>query len=436
MTGRADRSRLHHAWVVYTTVLVINGALLVAPLYPIYARLFGFSALTTALIFAAYAATLVPTLLVGGPLSDVVGRRPLLLVAVGASVAGGVAFLAARDVAWLFVGRALQGVGVGAASAVAAAAVTELLPGRDRRRAAVVVSSATVLGAAPGPLLAGVLAEFAPAPRRLVFVVPIVLLAPAVVALGRWAEPPTPARLARADGPGRTAGAGRRPAWVPHRPSVPRPMLGAFAGAAAVAFLGWSLGSLFQALVPSLVGQVLRTRNSALVGAVVALHISGGGVAQALRRNAPYRRSQGQSLVLLVVGLGALVATGETASVGLMLLASLVSGAGVGLAFQSALAEVNVLAPDARRGEVVSLLYVVMYGGSGLLTIGVGLLAVRTGLLPAFRLAAALVAVLASALLVRLLVSRGDAPRPVAVPAGAGTDAAGAPAPRAAGGGS
>lgn len=406
MTGRADRGRLRHAWVVYTTVLVLNGALLVAPLYPIYARLFGFSSLTTALIFATYAATLVPTLLIAGPLSDLIGRRPLLLVSIAAGLAGAVAFLAARDTAWLFVGRALQGVAVGAASAVATAAVTELLPGRDRRRAALIVSTATVFGTSPGPLLAGLLVQVAPAPRRLPFLVPMVLLVPAIVALARWVEPATAARLALADRPQPAEPVHRhRPAWVPHRPSVPRPMLGAFAGAAAIAFLGWTLGSLFQALVPALVGEILDTRNSALVGAVVSLHIVSGGVAQALRRSTPYRRTQGQSLALLIVGLGVLVATGETGSVVLMLLASLLTGAGVGMAFQSALAEVNVLAPDTRRGEVVSLLYVVMYGGSGLITITVGLMAVRIGLFPAFRLAAAFVVLMASMLLVRILLA-------------------------------
>jgi len=64
---------------------------------------------------------LLPALLLLGSLSDVVGRRPVLLVGLGAACAGLGLFAAARGTAWLFAARVLQGVAVGAVSAVAVA---------------------------------------------------------------------------------------------------------------------------------------------------------------------------------------------------------------------------------------------------------------------------------------------------------------------------
>src|ERR1051326_8097712 len=68
-------------WVAW--LVVMTGANLAAPLYAVYARDFHFSSLVLTLIFTLYAATLVPSLLLFGRLSDRFGRRPVLLVGLG-----------------------------------------------------------------------------------------------------------------------------------------------------------------------------------------------------------------------------------------------------------------------------------------------------------------------------------------------------------------
>src|SRR5215813_4401924 len=51
------------------------------PLYPIYQARWGFSAITTTVVFGAYAIAVLAALLIVGGLSDHLGRRPVLLVA-------------------------------------------------------------------------------------------------------------------------------------------------------------------------------------------------------------------------------------------------------------------------------------------------------------------------------------------------------------------
>src|SRR4051812_22042174 len=52
------------------------------PLYATYQQAFGFSSITLTVIFAVYALAVLASLLVGGRLSDHVGRRPVLIVTI------------------------------------------------------------------------------------------------------------------------------------------------------------------------------------------------------------------------------------------------------------------------------------------------------------------------------------------------------------------
>src|SRR5437868_14323429 len=154
-------------WV--TWLVLMAGANLATPLYAVYAHRFHFSSLVLTAIFAAYAFVLVPALLVFGRLSDRFGRRPVMLAGLLMACGGLVLFAAAQGTAWLFAARALQGLAVGMISGPATAALVEFDPLRDEQRPALLAGLAQAGGSAAGPLLAGVLAEWAPAPRQLSF---------------------------------------------------------------------------------------------------------------------------------------------------------------------------------------------------------------------------------------------------------------------------
>src|SRR6202020_2941315 len=62
------------------------------PLYAIYQQRWGFSPITTTIVYGAYALTVLASLLTLGRLSDYVGRRPVLLTALAVQVAAMVVF--------------------------------------------------------------------------------------------------------------------------------------------------------------------------------------------------------------------------------------------------------------------------------------------------------------------------------------------------------
>jgi MFS family permease len=385
-------------WVVGAAYMVtMLGTTLPTPLYPLYAHRYGISAAGLTTIFAAYALTVLIVLLGFGPRADRFGRRRVLLLALTLTGLSALDFLLASNEAALFAGRVLSGVAAGLYTAEGPAALTELHPDRDTRAAALVSTAASVAGLGLGPLLAGVLAQYAPDPLRLAFAVELALVAASLLAVRSVPQPEPPRERARA---GR-AGAGARGVGVP---AALRP---AFVRAATVALCGFALLGLFTSLVPSLLAGELHTTNHALAGAVAALVLGASAASQLALRRVPDRGAVGSGAVLVAAALALVVLAAVSGSVLLLVAAALVGGLGQGLSFMGSLAVVNRQAPDTHRGSVVSAYFVAAYLGLAVPVLGLGLLAVPLGLAKAILVFAAVLAPLA------LLVA-ADTVRPVA----------------------
>ncbi|HET6503740.1 MAG TPA: MFS transporter [Amycolatopsis sp.] len=385
MTTVPARGRFSFAGLAFALGVLILGTNLPSPLYSVYAQRFGFSPLTITLIVSVYVVTLVPALLVCGSLADSAGPRFVLLPALVIAVAGAVVFATAGSTVWLFVARALQGVAVGAASGPLVAALVATEPTGNHGRASFVGSLVTTVGAGAGPVFAGALAQYAPAPLVLSFVVEIVLLLVAfraVLTLPARARSGTRLHL--------------------RRPRIPAGTRGSFAVAAAVSFLSWAVAYIVLALVPSYVESGLRTHNLLLGGASSGMLLLCAALAQVVfgRRRFP---AMPAGLVLLIAGLAGIVVAGMLSSIPLLLVTVAVTGIGQGLGFLGALRRVNALAPAETHASVASAFYVVTYLGGGGPVIVVGLLAIPLGLVLAVQSAALAVAAVCLVTLVVLL---------------------------------
>ncbi|POX38762.1 MFS transporter [Streptomyces sp. Ru73] len=387
-TDQDTRARPGGRWrfwgAAYALLILLTGTNLPTPLYREYQAQFGFSPLVVTLIFAAYVAALIPSLLVAGPLSDAVGRRKVLLPAVVLAALGSMVFALAEGTAWLFAARILQGLALGAASGPLTASLAELEPTGNRRKAALVATVASVGGLGLGPVLAGLLAQYAPAPHVLPFVVEIVLLVPAAAVI--IALPVT------------------RPAtrWRPRRPEVPTEARGAFATSGTAGFLAFTVIGLFLTLIPTYVTTLSGSKNLLLGGAAVALMLACSVLAQLVAYGRPARALELTGLPLLATGLVALALAGAVSSLTLLLIATVVAGTGQGLVFLGGLTAVSQAAAAERHAEVLSSFYVIVYLGVGLPVIGVGFLATVAGLLAAVQYFAGGVALLCVTVLIVL----------------------------------
>src|ERR1044072_5034164 len=97
-------------WVLTVLLsLFLFAASAPSPLYALYAQKWLFSSATVTLIYAVYAAGALPALLVTGRLSDHLGRRPVVMLALVIQIVAVIAFIRADGIGYLYLGRVLQG---------------------------------------------------------------------------------------------------------------------------------------------------------------------------------------------------------------------------------------------------------------------------------------------------------------------------------------
>lgn len=358
------------------------GSTLLTPLYPLYRHAFGFSDVTLTLVYAAYAIGNLAALFFFGRLSDQMGRRRVCLPAIALGVIASLIFLFAMATPWLFVGRMLSGLAIGAAAAAASAWAVELL--HDRQRASALVTIANMLGVAVGPLFAGLLAEFAPAPLRTSYVGHVLLLA-----LVAWLIAKLPETVERP-----------LPRWrdASYRPrlGVPREVRGKFLSPAACGFATFALGGYYAALVPAWLADELSIASPAISGAIVAaLYAIAAGVI-VVTRALPSRAALLGGLILLMPSAGLLLLAQLKTSMVALLAATLFGAGAVALGYRGTLEVVNDIAPETQRAEIIASYMVACFLGNALPVIGVAVLSQIVGATPAYVVFATTIVVLAA----------------------------------------
>jgi MFS family permease len=387
-------SRAGFVAATYAFWATMVGTTLPTPLYVIYQQRFGLSELIITVIFATYAAGVIAALLLFGRISDVVGRRPVLLVGLVMSALSAVVFLLAQGLAPLLAGRFLSGLSAGIFTGTATAALVDLAGQESRGRATLVAAVANMGGLGCGPLLAGILAQLAPLPLRLSYWADLGLLIPALAGVLLMPEVVQPHD---------------RPKLRIQRLSVPPQAREAFIPAALAGFAGFAVMGLSTAVTPAFLGQVLGIQSEIVVGAVVFGVFAASVLGQLLLERFSQRTAMVAGCAGLIAGMGLLAAGLGASSLALLVLGATLAGGGQGLSFRAALAAVNQASPPGRRAEVASSFFIVAYLAISIPVIGEGVLAQAAGLRSAGIAFAGVVAVLAG-LVVAMLVSREGIP--------------------------
>ncbi|WP_046498326.1 MFS transporter [Streptomyces odonnellii] len=363
-TGGSRRPGYPAAAAVFA--IGMTGTTLPTPLYGLYQEELGFSELTVTVVFAVYAIGVIAVLLLAGNFSDEAGRRPVLLIALGFSAASALCFLFEGGLPLLFTGRLLSGFSAGLFSGTATATVLELAPPGREARAGLAATAANMGGLGCGPLLSGLLAQYAPWPLRLPFLVHLTLVG--VASVLTWLLPETVRHPKR---------------WPRPRPqglSVPPEVRGVFAPSALAAFAGFALLGLFTAVTPSFLSRTLGVHDLAVSGAVVFSVFLASTAGQALLGRVGVRRALPGGCHILVIGLLLVGASLAVESLPLLVAGALCGGFGQGLAFRAGMAAVGGAAPPEHRGGTISAFFVVAYAGISLPVVGVGALTLWLGL--------------------------------------------------------
>lgn len=317
------------------------------PLYATYATEWGFSPITTTVVFGVYALAVLAALLVLGRVSDHVGRRPVLFSALGAQTLAMVVFATAAGVPSLLAGRVLQGVATGAALGAIGAGMLDL----DRERGTIANAVAPGTGTALGALASGFIVQFLPAPTHLVYVLLAGLFVVQAVGVGFVGE------TAR-----REPGAAR--SLVPEL-RLPRPLRRPVLLAAPVLFAVWALAGFYGSLGPSLVAGLAHSNSEVFAGLSLFVLAGVAALSGLIFRQLPARAAMNLGIGALLLGTGGTLLAISIGSTIVFFLSTAVSGVGFGSGFQGGIRTVVPLAAPEERAGVLSILYGVSYLGMG-----------------------------------------------------------------------
>jgi MFS family permease len=330
----------HHRRVGFLLFAAGWGANHFATLLIVYRTTLGLSASSLGFLYGAYALGLAPGLVLAGKLSDGRGRRALVLpasaLAIGASLLltfGGHGF------ALLLGGRLLYGLAMGSIMSPGSVWVQELSPvGKGPRRATLALSA----GFGLGPLVSGVLAEFAPAPMVLPYLAHATAQAIALTIVRPVRETARPGRRDRLQ---------REDVTLLLRLLPMAPWVFAFA-------------AVTVAILPGIL-RPLVSRPSLFAGFAVVTTLFTGVLVQPLTARIG-RRSDIVGLTLGIVGIALGATTVALSLPALLFVSAVFLGAGYGLVVTSGLREIEDRVPAERRGIVVGIYYVLTYVGFAL----------------------------------------------------------------------
>jgi len=322
-----------------------------APMLQVYRGELGFSAGRVDLLFGLYAFGLVPGLLVGGRLSDRVGRRPVVLPFVVLSPVTSVLLMTGHgSVAAMAVARLLAGACSGFVFGSASAWVEELSAdapaGAGARRATVAMSSGFGLSAVVGPL-----AQWAPHPLWVPYL-PQVLLGASAALLGMRA-------------PETVRGGARTPLL-----RIPREVRSARFLLVVAPLAPWvfAVTTIAGIVLPQFVHRGGALLGPAFVGLVNAVTLVTGVAVQPLARRIERRHAlragfAGMGLAAAGLAIG-LLAVGAGSQV-LVVAAAVPLGAAYGTIFVSVLRETERLAQPGERGATIAICIAITYLGFG-----------------------------------------------------------------------
>jgi hypothetical protein len=331
--------------VAPATVLLAWGGNHFTPLLLMYRQVDGYSSFEVDLFLAFYILGLVPGFLIGGPLADRHGRKRVMAAGIVTSAIGSaVLAVGASSAYWLCAGRLVIGLSVAAAMVAGTAWIEELSqephdePSKasGARRASLALTAGFGIGAG----VSGALAQWAPAPTVLPYVVQVALLLAAAIPL-RWA-------------PETVAGAERTTSLADDL-RIPRASRARFLRV-VVPSAPWAFGALAIAYVvaPALVGSQVGEDRVAFATLLTVVALGTGALTQPLVGKIALATG-GRQLVLGLglTFLGVVLCAIEAAvlSPALAVVIALVMGVGYGISIVSGLLEVQRMAgPDDLAG--------------------------------------------------------------------------------------
>jgi MFS family permease len=346
-------------WVV---LMMSCGATFISSLFPLYGEHFRLNSLEITILFAVYAAMLLPTLLVVGARGSAWGLKRVLRYSIWISIASTLLFIVSSNVMMLYGARILEGIAYGAFTGTASAFLLKQTA-QNKVGTAIKLSGIIVnIGFGLGPAISGLIIQYVHMmPLRLPYWFLLVMLVSSLVVLEilpNHEETQSQKRVKAKISLG--------------VPNNIRSQFWSFVGLPI--FTVFTLGGIVFSLIPSFVKNVIHTNNLSISGLLILVLLGGGAFMQFFPwpRNPVTRMRLG--ILALIMGSWIIVFSGQQGSLFLLWAGILIQAIGAGWTFQVALRFASQLPKPEERPRVISAFYFSAYSGFIVPPIGVGVL--------------------------------------------------------------
>lgn len=334
-----------------------------APLYQIYQQLWHFSPVILTLIFSTYAFVLLLSLLIVGSLSDFIGRRPVIILAIALQIISMSFFLFATDISMLFIARGIQGI----ATALAVSSIGAALLDLSKTMGPLINSISPMFGMAVGAIIACLVLQYSEIPLQLIF---IILISIYLVELFLTCF--TTESIIKRSG-----------AFASFKPQIAVPAAAKFAliCISPVNIALWMVSGFFLSLMPSLLSQAFQIHSAWLNGLAFCTLTLSGAMGILLLRHAASIFILKFGAISLIIGISLLVVAINWVNIALLFLGALIAGLGFGTSFMGAIRVVMPLARPEERAGLMTAFYVESYLAFSIPAIIAGLMVKQIGLI-------------------------------------------------------
>ncbi|WP_227872362.1 MFS transporter [Paenibacillus albus] len=342
-------------------LLMSCGATYISSLFPVYGEHYKLSSLEITILFAVYAAILLPTLLIVGARGSYWGLKKVMRISIWLSIASTLLFIASTDVWMLYVARILEGIAYGAFTGVASGFLLKQTAA-DKAGTALKLSGATVnIGFGLGPAVSGLIIQYLHAqPLRMPFWILLGLLLISLVLLEFLPKQEDPNDQKHKISLG-----------IPHNI---RSQFWSFIGLPI--FTVFTLGGVVLSLIPSFVKHVLHSSNLSISGLLILLLLGGGALMQFFPWPLNPVTRMRMSVLALTIGSWLIFFSGQTLILPMLWSGIFIQGIGAGWTFQVALRFAGQLPKPEERPRVISAFYMCAYAGFIAPPVAVGVLTV------------------------------------------------------------
>lgn len=356
-----------HAWfsVAGSMVAVAWGGNEFTPLLVMYRETSHFSQVTVNGLLAAYVIGIIPALLIGGPLSDLIGRRPMLLPAAPLSLAGSFLLsIAPEEPLIIALGRVLCGMALGLVMAVGSTWITELItraggdPASGARKASLCLTAGFLVGAG----IASVLAQWGPWPTHTAYILHMLLTIVTAIWLLHTPETREPSH-----GTVKTTILDLTVREMLEMLHIPAAAHKRFVRV-VIPVAPWVFGcaGAAYALLPQLLSKSAGDNPIAFSGLMTVITLGCGVGVQMLGRLVDTHKSARASAIAMgVITVGAILSAfaAHSLSLPLGIAAAATMGAGYGLALVAGLSEVQRIAGERELAGLTAVYYSISYTG-------------------------------------------------------------------------